>query len=293
MMITTMIGHHRSSNPCSSSLEPRGGGVGSSFFPAFSSQCRVPVRGIASPPPRGILLPPSSSSRGWRRRWGRSSTAAAHDAAHDEDDEYATTDSSRERAERHLLTTYPKFCKLLYSNPTALERMRSSSSSGYAVFAPNDGAFDALGRDRLNMLDMALSYTAVDDDDVDVGISDMRDVVMAMAEYHMVSAPVTSDVMMKFGVVTTSMGEMNVDVDDDGTMYVNGVRVVRSYQYEDRSFIDYIDSMGNSLGTEEVSERDGKEGRCIVVHEVDGLVCPEVLWDVIYDIYYRYSSSLA
>jgi hypothetical protein len=192
---------------------------------------------------------------------------------------------------------------------------RNTSSSGYAVFAPNDAAFDALGDDRLYMLDLALSGNgngAADDDggnyDGDRGndsamVKDMRDVVMAMAEFHMVSAPVTCDVMREYGVVTTSMGEMMVDVDVDGTMYVNGVRILRSYQYEERSYVDYVDSYGNSIGIEEVasisSTRNGNDGggstrgdeRCIVVHEVDGLVCPDALWDVMYDIYQRYSSS--
>ena len=192
---------------------------------------------------------------------------------------------------------------------------RNTSSSGYAVFAPNDTAFDALGDDRLYMLDLALSGNgngAADDDggnyDGDRGndsamVKDMRDVVMAMAEFHMVSAPVTCDVMREYGVVTTSMGEMMVDVDVDGTMYVNGVRILRSYQYEERSYVDYVDSYGNSIGIEEVasisSSRNGNDGggstrgdeRCIVVHEVDGLVCPDALWDVMYDIYQRYSSS--
>lgn len=161
------------------------------------------------------------------------------------------------------------------------------------MFAPNDAAFDALGADRLSMLDVATSAYG-EDGDRGAMASDMRDVVMAMAEYHMVSAPVTSDIMTKFGVVTTSMGEMNVDVDADGTMYVNGVRVLRSYQYEERSYIDYVDALGKSIGIEEVVSGGGDgrgDERCIIVHEVDGLVCPDMLWDVMYDVYCRYSSS--
>ena len=203
------------------------------------------------------------------------------------DDNTALYDSpARDEAEGYLAEHHPRFCDLLRSNPAALERMRASPS-GYAVFAPSERAFDSLGPDRLALLGAAMGgYDP-----------DMRAAASAVAEYHMVSAPATAGIMAAFGVVTTSLGEMPVEVSPDGTMRVNGVRVARSLQFEDRSVVDYRDADGNSLGIEEVMPTGGTGGttgggnrRC-VVHEVEGLLCPDELWQVMHARYMQSAGS--
>jgi uncharacterized surface protein with fasciclin (FAS1) repeats len=223
------------------------------------------------------VIDDSSWSNNKRRSYTSSSTTDAN---------AALSSAARDQAEVYLTETYPKFCTLLRQNPMALERMRSSTS-GYAVFAPNDSAFDALGPERLYLLDMALSemdnnkYNNNNNND-DGGLVD---VLSTMAEYHMCSVPATADIMKTYGVVTTSMGELPVTVTEDGTtMYVNGVRVIRSYQFEERLVRDYRDVNGNCLGTEEVIESSeaGFEMRRCIIHETEGLVCPDELWNIMY-----------
>lgn len=197
--------------------------------------------------------------------------------------------AARDQAEQYLTETYPKFCTLLRQNPMALERMRSSTS-GYAVFAPTDAAFDALGPERLHLLDMALyeiDGNEYSNNNYDSGgDGSLVDVLSTMAEYHMCSVPATADIMKTYGVVTTSMGELPVTVTEDGTtMYVNGVRVLRSYQFEERLVRDYRDVDGNCLGTEEViesSEAGLTTMRRCIIHETEGLVCPDELWNIMY-----------
>lgn len=139
------------------------------------------------------------------------------------------------------------------------------SKTGFAVFAPSDAALDALGPDHIQMLEAASN---------DPG---MQQIVSRMAAYHMVSAPMTAEIMGTYNVVSTRVGELPVEVGPDGTLYVNGVRVIQSYQFEDRIVQNYEDGQGNLLGSEAVE--GGK--RCII-HEVEGLVCPDELWHAMY-----------
>ena len=228
---------------------------------------------------RAIPAKPSSSSfrspqrplpsRGGWRGGARASGAAGTTALPD----------CRDQAEGYLAEHHPRFCDLLRSNPAALDRMRDSAS-GYAVFAPSERAFDSLGHGRLGLLAAAMAGRD----------PELRSASDAMAEYHMVSAPATAGIMAAYGVVTTSLGEMPVEVAPDGTMYVNGVRVVRSYQFEDRSVVDYRDGGGNPLGIEEVVPGGGADKRC-VVHEVEGLLCPDELWQVMQAHYMQSAGS--
>lgn len=115
--------------------------------------------------------------------------------------------------------------------------------------------------------------------------------VSKMAAYHVVPAPATAEVMCAFGVVATRAGELPVEACGDGggndvgtaTLYVNGARLIRSYQFEDNLVQNYQDADGNLLGSETM------EGgaRCIV-HEVEGFVCPSELWN---ELYSHYQSS--
>ena len=194
---------------------------------------------------------------------------------------------SRDEAEGYLAERHPRFCDLLRSNPAALERMRASPS-GYAVFAPSERAFDSLGPDRLALLGAAMGGGGCDDD------PGMRAMASAMAEYHMVSAPATAEIMAAFGVVTTSLGEMPVEVSPDGTVYVNGVKVVHSLSFEDRSVLDYRDGDGNPLGIEEaIPTGGGGDNKRCVVHEVEGLLCPDELWHVMHAHYMQSAGGSA
>jgi len=227
---------------------------------------------------RQLAIEDSLSSN--RRRSFISSSTAAN---------AALSSAARDQAEQYLTETYPKFCTLLRQNPMALERMRSSTS-GYAVFAPTDAAFDGLGPERLHLLDMALHEidgNEYSNNNYDSGgDGSLVNVLSTMAEYHMCSVPATADIMKTYGVVTTSMGELPVTVTEDGTtMYVNGVRVLRSYQFEERLVRDYRDVDGNCLGTEEVIESSAaglRTMRRCIIHETEGLVCPDELWNIMY-----------
>lgn len=127
---------------------------------------------------------------------------------------------------------------------------------------------DSLGDENLRLLEAACNDP------------DLQQVVSRMAAYHVVSAPMTASIMGTYNVVSTSVGELPVEVAADGTMYVNGVQIIQSFQFEDQIIQNYQDRDGNVLGSEVVE--GGK--RCII-HEVAGLVCPDDLWQALYSYY--------
>jgi len=151
--------------------------------------------------------------------------------------------SSREQAEQYLSENYPKFYWLLQNNESALQNIRDTRT-GFTVFAPSDAAIDALGSEQIGMLESALANP------------ELGQVVTRMAAYHMVSIPCTTDIMQQFGVVTTRVGELPIEVEQDGTMYVNGVQIIQSYQFEDQIVQNYQDTDGNLLGSENVGGKD-------------------------------------
>lgn len=142
------------------------------------------------------------------------------------------------------------------------------STTGFAVLAPSDAALESLGQEQLQLLE-----TACND-------PDMQQVVSRMAAYHMISAPMTAEIMTAYNVVTTRVGELPVEVAQDGTMYVNGVRIIQSYQFEDKIVQNYQDKEGNLLGSQAV-----EGGKTCIIHEVEGLVCPDELWHAMYAHY--------
>lgn len=139
------------------------------------------------------------------------------------------------------------------------------SKSGFAVFAPSDSAMDMMGSERLQLLEAACNDPA------------LQQVVSRMAAYHMVSAPATAEIMGTYNVVTTRVGELPVGVAEDGTLYVNGVQIIQSYQFEDNMVQNYQDTDGNFLGSEGV-----EGGKICIIHEVTELVCPDELWHAMY-----------
>lgn len=176
--------------------------------------------------------------------------------------------NSRDQAEQCLTESFPKFYYLLQQNQPALQRMHESTS-GFAVLAPSDAAIDAMGPEQLAMLETACTDPA------------LQQIVGRMAAYHIVSSPMTAEIMGQYNVVPTRVGELPVEMDpQDGTLYVNGRRIIQTYQFEDKLVQNYQDKDGNLLGSEAVE--GGK--RCII-HEVDGLVSPDDLWHAMYAHY--------
>jgi hypothetical protein len=180
--------------------------------------------------------------------------------------------NSAKQAEQHISDRYPKFYYLIQQNPTCLERIRSSSR-GFAIFAPSEEAMDALG-DALNLLEYSCS-------DVD-----MLPILQAMASYHVVSVPATVEIMKQFGVVSTPEGELPVE-EYDGSLYVNGARVVQCFRFEDNVMTNYQDKEGNLLG----SERSQGDGIVCLVYEMEGMVCPDELWTALYECYQSKNSE--
>ncbi len=149
----------------------------------------------------------------------------------------------------------------------ALQQMRESEL-GFAVFALSDAAFyDALMPGQLELLEAACNEPK------------LQQVVSTMAGYHMVSVPIMGEVMASFHVVTTRVGELPVVVapDGSGALFVNGVRILQSYVFEDVLVQNYQDKDGNMLGSQA-----GVGGQRFVVHEVENLVCPNELWQSIH-----------
>ncbi|KAL3799933.1 hypothetical protein HJC23_007406 [Cyclotella cryptica] len=182
--------------------------------------------------------------------------------------------NSASQAEEHIYNQYPIFYYLLQQNPTALQRIRNSSS-GYAVFVLSDEAMNALGQDKLQLLEYACND------------ADLLPIVETMASFHVVSVPMTVDIMTKYNVVSTGVGELPVEVTQDGAIYVNEARLLRSYRFEDRLVQNYEDGDGNLLGSETMEEG----GKVCLVHEVDGMVSPEELWNTLYNYYIEKNSG--
>lgn len=174
--------------------------------------------------------------------------------------------SSREEAINFLSENYPKFYYLLQQNPDALREMQDTIT-GFAVFAPSDDTIDTYYGEQIQMLDAACN------------VPELNQVVTRMAAYHMVNSPTTSDIMSAYNVVNSRVGELPVEVDaQDGTMYVNQVPIIQSYKFEDKMVQNYQDSNGNLLGSEDVGG-----GKTCIIHEVGGFVCPDELWQLIYE----------
>jgi len=148
--------------------------------------------------------------------------------------------------EMFLNQKYPAFMQLL-SNQQIWEELRTGDG-GYTIFAPNDKAFDALGEDKIRQL------------------NDPRNVETTekIGRYHAIAAPVTSQQIFdsNTGGVKTLGGEVPIGKTksggflggllggtEDGGVTVNGAKILESFEVTN----------------------------CIV-HEVDGLISPQLLW---------------
>ncbi|KAK1733445.1 hypothetical protein QTG54_015860, partial [Skeletonema marinoi] len=166
--------------------------------------------------------------------------------------------SSRDKAEQYLSTTYPQFYYLLQQNPTALNLMRNSKS-GFTLFAPSN---DSIAAYPCNLLSAACNN------------DDMQPVIAKMASYHIVNAPMSVELLGRYGVASTPGGELTTTVvqhDDDGggvIMFENGVSVIESYEFQDELVQNVQDVNGNLVESSSVGG-----GKTCIVHEVDGFVC--------------------
>ena len=141
---------------------------------------------------------------------------------------------------------YPIFMKLIMGKNADLWKKLSDASSdeGFTLFAPNDDAMRSLGDKRLAQLD------------------DVRNDESAekMATFHAIGERVTSDELYNSGGVITiggvidvgrsvSGGFMGIGGKEDGGVKINGAKIVQTVEVD----------------------------TCLI-HEVDALVSPELLW---------------
>ena len=146
--------------------------------------------------------------------------------------------------EEFLSQNYPAFMSVLSLNEQAIKALRDTTS-GYTVFAPNAQAFEDLGQKKRDQL------------------KDVRNAETAekIGAYHVINEPVTAEELFASGGVITLGGEVPVGRStsggvfgfggkEDGGVTVNGAKVVRSVHV-------------------------GSDG---IVHEVDALISPQILW---------------
>mmetsp|Transcript_27221 Transcript_27221/g.33366 ORF Transcript_27221/g.33366 Transcript_27221/m.33366 type:complete len:212 (-) Transcript_27221:318-953(-) len=143
-----------------------------------------------------------------------------------------------------ITQNYPGLVTLLLKNDAAWKAINESSGTGFTIFAPTSEAFDALGEKKLEQ------------------IQDPRNLETAekMASFHVINEPVSADALFNSGGVNTlgglieiersiSGGIFGIGGKEDGGVTLNGAKVIRS-----------------------------KEVANGVVHEVDNLVSPSILW---------------
>ena len=143
-----------------------------------------------------------------------------------------------------LKENYPALSLVLEKNDGVWKALGGAEGGGFTIFAPNAEAFEALGETkRAQLLDPRNSETSE-----------------KIGAYHVIPEVVTADQLYNSGGVITLGGEIPVDRStsggffgvggqEDGGVTINTARVVQSFE----------------LGTG-------------IVHEVEGLVCPNIMW---------------
>ncbi|EJK52027.1 hypothetical protein THAOC_28745 [Thalassiosira oceanica] len=154
-------------------------------------------------------------------------------------------------AEQVLAQTYSYFDWILKHNQEIAHHMREPGG-GYTLFVPTDAAISNLGQEKLDCMEEASGDEA------------LRPVLQALAAFHFVQIPLTLDEILceggQGGVIHTAGGDLQVQIGTGGKLSVNGVRVSQSY-----SFVDTT------------------TGKRAFLHETDGLLCPDEVWDILYD----------
>ena len=161
----------------------------------------------------------------------------------------AATESVDGDIDTFLSENYPDTKGLIDSNDEVAKKLREVSESGYTIFAPTTTSFKNLGDKKISQLD-------------DPRNLEVREKIAA---YHAIAEPVTAEELFNAGGVITLGGEIPTFLvggglvgflggggdkgDGTGTVTINGAKLIRSF------------TIGNS-----------------VVHEVDALVSPKILW---------------
>ena len=159
--------------------------------------------------------------------------------------------SSPESENESLLTVkaflkenYPGFNMILEKNDSVWKALAGVDKEGFTIFAPNAGALVALGESKKQQL--------LDPRNLET--------TQKVGAYHVIAETVTAEQLFNAGGVVTlggtvaversrTGGFMGVGGKEDGGVTINGAKVVRTT------------ALGNGL-----------------VHEVDGLVSPNILW---------------
>lgn len=167
-------------------------------------------------------------------------------AGYDGGGSYANNDDLLQIRE-FLQSNYPAFYSLLDKNEDvwkAIGETEEGNEVGFTVFVPSDEALQNLGEDKQNQL--------LDDRNLET--------TQKIAAYHVIGEPVTAEALYEAGGVVTVGGEVPIERSvqggffgfggtEDGSVRLNQARVLRSA---------YV---GNGL-----------------VHEVDNLVSPSIMW---------------
>lgn len=153
-------------------------------------------------------------------------------------------DAAPQDIEAFLNEYFPAFMTVLSRNEKACKVLRESSATGFTVFAPNNQAFVDLGEKKMAQLGDARNTETAE----------------KIGAYHVINEPVLADALFNAGGVVTMGGDVPIERSTSGGMFgfggkedggvtVNGAKVLASYP----------------VGAG-------------VVHEMDGLISPSVLW---------------
>lgn len=148
----------------------------------------------------------------------------------------------------HLAKNYPSCAALLAKNGDVMKKVIKADNVGFTLFVPNEAAFTNLGEKKQGQL------------------SDIRNAEMSekIVSYHVILEPVNADQLFNSGGIlteggaipaerTVSGGIFGLGGKEDGGVTLNGAKVVKSLEFVDAT----------------------KTG---IIHEVDGLISPTILW---------------
>jgi uncharacterized surface protein with fasciclin (FAS1) repeats len=149
------------------------------------------------------------------------------------------------QVEEILSNQYPIFMKCIMSKDAdCWKALSDASAEGFTIFAPNDDAMRALGDKKLSQL------------------NDVRNEESAakFATFHAIGEKVSADELYNSGGVVTiggvidvgrsrSGGFMGIGGKEDGGVTINGAKIVQTIEVDQS-----------------------------VIHEVDALVSPDLLW---------------
>lgn len=174
----------------------------------------------------------------------RAPTASATTKLHSSLDETFGKNDDLLLVRQTLKEQYPNFSKLLNLNDSVWKSIGAGYSNGFTIFAPTNQAFESMGATKQGQL--------LDERNLETS--------QKMAAFHVINERVTADDLFNSGGVITLGGEVAVERSksggmfgvggqEDGDVLVNQVKVLRSIE------------LGSGI-----------------VHEVDGLICPNIMW---------------